>query len=191
MIHINLLAGGRSGEATWLERARVRWLFDAASVVLVGSSALMVWWFWWLEQRSSVLVAEIRVAQQQTERVTKLLDETKELEVLRERLGQRVSLIEGLRMNQQAAARLLEQVGRTVPDRLWLVELEQRSSDVQIQGRATSLGAVADFVSNLEASGDFASPIEIVESRVEPSVAGDLVKFSLKARFLPRERGPR
>ena len=45
---------------------------------------------------------------------------------------------------------------------------------------------MADFVSNLEASGYFKRSIEIVSTTSEPSPqGGELIKFSIKAIFQP------
>jgi Tfp pilus assembly protein PilN len=68
-----------------------------------------------------------------------------------------------------------------VPDRLWLVSLGQRDKDFTIEGRTTSLTALSDFVANLEASGWFKKPVEILDSQVDQTAQGDLVRFTIRA----------
>jgi Tfp pilus assembly protein PilN len=107
-------------------------------------------------------------------------------------LQQRVALIEELRKGQSGPVHLLDEVSRALPERLWLTQLQQVEGDLRIEGRATSLTALSDFVGNLESSGYFARPVEILDSQVEAQPAqvqaaggpGDVVKFTVKAQFV-------
>ena len=89
---------------------------------------------------------------------------------------------------------------------LWLTEVKQvaaagaprgaaaaASADVIIDGNSTTQTGVSDFVNNLEASGYFKKSIDIVGTRTLPlpGPPGELVSFSLRARFLtPGEAKP-
>lgn len=183
MIRINLLAVDR-------ERVRRRAGLDLAQrVTILGSLILLMaalvigWWWWTLRQRVARLEQDIAAAQQETVRLQSVLGEVQRLETRRAQFQQRVKLIEELRRGQGAAVRLLDQVSRSVPDRLWLTELRQQDSSVTIQGRAISLTALSDFVANLESSGYFVRPVEIVESAVEEQQQVQVVRFSIKAEF--------
>jgi hypothetical protein len=69
---------------------------------------------------------------------------------------------------------------------LWLTELKQDGGDITLDGRCTTLTALSDFVGNLERSGHFRRPVEILDSKVEPpsgEVTTELIKFTLKATF--------
>ena len=44
---------------------------------------------------------------------------------------------------------LLDIISKSVPDMLWLTDLEQKGNDVTIQGQSTTLIALSDFVGNL------------------------------------------
>jgi hypothetical protein len=61
-------------------------------------------------------------------------------------------------------------------------------NDVLIDGRSTTLTGLSDFVANLEASGYFKRSIEIVTTTTEtmPLPPGELIKFQIKAQFLPQ-----
>jgi hypothetical protein len=64
------------------------------------------------------------------------------------------------------------------------VELQQKELDITLKGFSTSLSALSDFVGNLEGSGYFKKPVEIINSQVEGTqTSGDLVKFEVKATF--------
>ena len=85
----------------------------------------------------------------------------------RAQLQQRVALIEQLRSGQSVPVQLLDHVSKSLPDMLWLTDLEQKGDDVTIEGRSTTLIALSDFVGNLGTSALLKKPIEIVNSQVE------------------------
>jgi Tfp pilus assembly protein PilN len=72
---------------------------------------------------------------------------------------------------------------------LWLTELKQTNDDIQIDGKSTNQTGVAEFISNLEASGYFKRSIDIISTSTEtsPQPPGELIKFTLKATFRPPE----
>ena len=121
-------------------------------------------------------------------------------------LSQRVVLIEDLRKEQKGPVHMLDEISKALPPMLWLTEVKQvaaagaprgaaaaASADVIIDGNSTTQTGVSDFVNNLEASGYFKKSIDIVGTRTLPlpGPPGELVSFSLRARFLtPGEAKP-
>ena len=100
-------------------------------------------------------------------------------------LQQRVTLIEQLRKGQYAPVHLLDEISKSLPDRLWLSELTQTGSDFTIGGMTDSLTAVSDFVANLEST---TLVQEAGRDHRQPghadAKAGDLIKFQVKAQFV-------
>ena len=100
-----------------------------------------------------------------------------------------MQLIEQLRSGQSIPVQMLDMISKSVPDMLWLTDLEQKGNDVTIQGQSTTLIAVSDFVGNLGNSPLLVKPIEIVNSTVETvqptgtsgGAGVDLIKFTVKA----------
>ena len=94
-------------------------------------------------------------------------------------------LIEQLRKGQYAPVHLLDEVSKSLPDRLWLSDLTQTGTEFTIGGMTDSLTAVSDFVANLEGTRWFKKPVEILDSQVQTDAkAGDLIKFQIKAQFV-------
>jgi type IV pilus assembly protein PilM len=186
---INLLAVERKPVSTGIDPAQK--ITIGCSLLLVGTVALIGWRFWSLQQESARLDADIIAAQTETERLRSVLDQVAIFERRKGQLQQRVALIEELRKGQTGPVHLLDEVSRALPDRLWLVQLQEKEGDLRIEGRTTSLTALSDFVGNLETSGYFARPVEILDSQVETQTQqqqaaggpGDLVRFTVKARF--------
>jgi type IV pilus assembly protein PilN len=191
MIRINLLAVER-------ERGRKRALIPAAhrvtigaTVILLGTAVLIGWWFWSLRQQSIRVDEELARAETETRQIRSVLEQVRKFESQKAMLQQRVSLIEQLRKGQYAPVHLLDEISKSLPDRLWLEELTQTGSDFAISGMTDSLTAVSDFVANLEATHWFKKPVEILDSRVQTDAkAGDLVRFQIKAQFVDPSAPP-
>ena len=185
MIRINLIAVER-------ERTRKRVLIPAAhrvtagaTVILLGTALLIGWWFWSLRQESTRVDADLVRAESETRQIRSVLEQVRKFESQRALLQQRVTLIEQLRKGQYAPVHLLDEISKSLPDRLWLSEMEQTGGDFAISGVTDSLTAVSDFVANLESTKWFKKPVEIIDSQVTPDPkAGDLIKFQIKAQFV-------
>jgi type IV pilus assembly protein PilN len=185
MIRINLLAVERE------RTKRTRAVIPAAQRVTIGASLILIltvlgigWWFWMLRKESSDLDASIARAEIETQQLRSVLAQVQKFETRRAQLQQRVTLIEQLRRGQTGPVHVLDEVSKSVPDRLWLTSMVQKDKDFTIDGRSTSLTALSDFVANMEGSTWFKRPVEIVDSQVEQNPqAGDLVRFTIRAQF--------
>ena len=185
MIRINLLAVER-------ERSRKRVVISAAhrvtigaTVILLGTAVLIGWWFWSLRHQSAQIDEDIARAEAETRQVRSVLEQVRKFESQKALLQQRVTLIEQLRKGQYAPVHLLDEISKSLPDRLWLNEMTQAGAEFTMSGMTDSLTAVSDFVANLESTRWFKKPVEIVDSQVQTDAkAGDLIKFQIKAQFV-------
>jgi len=187
MIRINLLAAER-------ERTKKKAVTfgTAGQKMAVGCSMILVlavmfigWRYWTISRDSNQLDAAISNAQQETTRLHSVIQQVQQFEQRKAQLQQRVVLIEQLRKGQTGPVHMLDQISRALPPMLWLTELKQTNDDVEINGRCTNQTGVAEFISNLEASGYFKRSIDIVSTNTEPSpqAGAELIRFTLKATF--------
>lgn len=183
MIRINLLAVER-------ERTKKKFVLTQAHRVTIGASLILLatafgigWWFWSLQEQSVRLDEEIARAEAETRQVRSVLEQVRKFEAQKAMLQQRVSLIEQLRKGQSAPVRILDEISKSLPERLWLSEMTQAGADIAMSGMTDSLTAVSDFVANLESTPWFRKPVEIVDSQMtsDPK-SGDLVRFQIKAQ---------
>ncbi len=186
MIRINLLVVER-------ERARKRVVLipaahrvtAAATVILIGTAVLIGWWFLSVRERSAQLDIELAQAETETRQIRSVLEQVRKFESQKATLQQRVTLIEQLRKGQYAPVHLLDELSKSLPDRLWLNDLTQAGADFTISGMTDSMTAVSDFVANLEGTRWFKKPVEILDSQVQTDAkAGDLIRFQVKAQFV-------
>lgn len=190
MIRINLLGVER-------QKTRKAPAFDlgqrltvACSLILVAAVVGIGWWYWALSTSSAQVDAEIAVAQQEAARLQALIAEVQRFEAQRSRLQQRVQLIEQLRGGQAIPVQLLDHVSRSLPEMLWLTDMNQEGGAVTIQGKSTTLVALSDFVGSLGNGTLLQRPIEIVNSQVETAQAApasrqgiELINFTVRAQL--------
>ncbi len=184
MIRINLLAVERAKA----KRAR-SFTISPAHRVTIGASLILIatvlgigWWFMSLRQKSAQIDADLVRAESESLQLRSVLAQVQKFEARKAQLTQRVTLIEQLRRGQTAPVHVLDEVSKSLPDRVWLSEMKQIGADFFLHGQAVSLPSLSDFVSNLEATKWFIKPVEILDSQVQSDAkVGDLVRFSLKA----------
>lgn len=184
MIRINLLAVDR-GPA---KKTRAATGVTSAQRVTIGAALIFLstivtigWWYWALHTRSIRLDDDISAAEIKAQQLRSVLAQVQKFETRKAVLQQRVTLIEQLRRGQSAPVHVLDEISKSIPDRLWLVSLGQRDKDFTMEGRTTSLSALSDLVANLEASGWFKRPVDILDSQVDQTAQGDLVRFTIRA----------
>ena len=187
MIRINLLPVDR--EKARKKPART---FDIGqkvtlicSLILLGTALGIGWWWWALDREAARLTSDITSAERETARLKTILAQVEQFDTQKQQLEQRVKLIEELRRGQSGPVHMLDELSKALPEMLWLTALKQDGGELTLDGRCTTLTALSDLVGNLERSGYFKRPVEILDSQVEPAVppAGELIKFTLKATF--------
>lgn len=157
------------------------------SLILILSGLFIGWRYLSLSRDAAKLDTDIARAQDETTRLHGVIQQVQQFEQRRAQLQQRVVLIEQLRNGQTGPVHMLDQISRALPPTVWLTELRQVGADVVIDGNCLALTSLSDFVANLEASGYFKRSIEIVSTTTETLTQppGELIKFSIKAQFLP------
>ena len=184
MIRINLLSVERtpSGPSAF-EGLAARRVHLLGGALVLAALAGIGWWYTSMQAQLTAADVAIQQAQAERQRLTAVLEQITQFEAQRTQLQQRVALIEQLRQGQLSPVTLLDQVSQSIPERLWLTELSQTGAEVVITGRTTTLTSLSDFIGNLESSGAFTRPVEIINSEVETASGTDIVRFQVKANF--------
>lgn len=97
-------------------------------------------------------------------------------------LARRIQAIQDLTKNQAAAILVMDAFADVIPRDLWITTLEGRGTELRAMGSAHSPTAVADFMSNLRASGKFRE-VEIVVSKQDLAKTPSVVTFEVTCRF--------
>lgn len=166
MIRINLLGQNRpkaAKRAVPLE-ATVQILFLAVAVGL----ALVVLFITYYQQKRQLDAVNNQISSLRAEKASlqQIKNDVDQFERQKAVLQQRIDVIETLQRNRSGGQDLLQSVANTVVrvDSLWLTTLERKGDNLNIEGNAGSINAVANFVTQLKRSGYF-DRVEISEAK--------------------------
>ena len=185
MIRINLLSDRVTKPAARSGVDPAQRVTVACVLIFVFTVAVIGWQYWSFERESDALTQELADADAELARLTTVQAQVEATEARRTQLALQLDVIEGFRQGQGGPVRMLDAISRAMPDGLWLSSLAQDGDAVLVGGQALSLGALSNLVANLELSGNFEAPVEVVDSQLEP--AGDteieVMRFQLRALF--------
>jgi len=187
MIRINLISQGREKPRRQAAGPLVgsgQKITVACTLILAIAALGVGWWYWSLRKEATKLASDITAAEAETARLQALIVQVRQFEERKAQLQQRVTLIEELRRGQSSPVHVLDAISRSVPDLLWLTELDQKGAEMTIQGRCMAMTSISDFVDNLGRTGWFTRPVEIVDSQVESgqTSGADVIKFTVRAQ---------
>lgn len=132
-------------------------------------------------QRNAYLNTEIAKLDRQIARIAEL-DET------RSRLLERKQVIEDLQANRTLMVRLFDQLVRTVPTGIRLLNARQVGDQITITGTSQSNARVSTYLRNLEASGVLHNPqLRIIEAETEETDSQMPYMFTVAATVAPPE----
>jgi len=158
----------------------------ACTLILALAALGTGWWYWSLRQEARKLKDDVAAAEAETRRLQALIVQVRQFEARKTQLQERVTLIETLRRGQSSPVHVLDAISRSMPDMLWLTQLDQKGPDLTIEGRCMNLTSISDFVDNLARSGWFKKPVEIIDTLVDQGSGstGELIKFTIKAQVV-------
>lgn len=193
MIRINLLAADRPQAGK--KAAATPGAFQAYLLVggLSGVAALVcAGMFFMMNGQIQKLDNDIAQAKQRQSQLQEVKKRVEELEKKRNTAKQKLGLIEDLRASQQSAVRMMDEISQSLPDLLWLTQANQTGGSVQFTGQASTLNAVAEFMTRLGQRGAGCDPktpagktkcwfpeVNLVSS----TASGRLVAFAVSAAF--------
>jgi type IV pilus assembly protein PilN len=184
MIKINLapVERGRrrgAGFGFSLPAFNMGWLFGVVYLALL----LGVGGYWWiLISTKANLNADIERAQKDLAALKAQIGQETKIKELANELRKRVDVIEAITKAQGRPILLLEAFAGVIPSDLWITGFEDRGGQLKVAGSAFSATAVADFMSNLRASGKF-KDVDLVVSRRDLARPSPLVTFEVTCRF--------
>lgn len=140
-------------------------------VVLVIAAALMGTWWWLLDQDARKIAADTATAEKEYARLKDVETAYNQKQKQVELYQRRIKVIEDLRAAQSGPVDLLTMIGDTVnaTDAVWLNKMNEDGTNVNIEGTALSVKAVANFMANLKRTGKFKT-VEMKESYQDETV---------------------
>ena len=184
MIKVNLIGTGRKKQAKAGFKINLPASFTPVLLLLIVlvSAGAGYWWFSTLTQQSADLDQQIQGLEARKAALEAVIKADQIYEARKKILENRVKIIESLAKNQVSPVLALDQLAEAVEKTryVWLSSLDQKDAILNMSGIGTSLSAIADFYSNLYATGYFKN-IDLGPSQES---AGNFT-FSLKCEFAP------
>jgi len=143
--------------------------------------------YWRLSSALSGINQEIRENQREYERLKPIIAEVEAFKKKNAELKHKIEVIERLKANQFGPVRIMDEVSKALPDLLWLSNMDVAGKNLNLKGRALNENAIANLISNLDASPFFAEPSLRIMSQDERGVFA----FDLSCAFTynPQEAG--
>src|SRR5205814_8347654 len=172
MIRINLLGTPKSKNKR--SAAATTAVMDVGDVgspamkVAVAAALLVVinlsYWYK-LDRQKQSIAAKMVIAEQKNHELADVKARYLERQRQAESYKRRVDVIDQLRANQSGPVNLLNMIGNTVngTEAVWLNNMKDQGTSVDIEGMALSTDAVANLMTNLQKTGFFKN-IEIKET---------------------------
>ena len=130
--------------------------------------------------------AQTRVRQMQTD-IDQFKPQLEQVAAFKKRkaeLEKKIDVIDGLDKARTGPVRVLNELSKTAPDRLWLTQMVTKGSKIEMQGQSLDYELVALFVSKLQDSEYFAD-VDLEGSKLGNEKGGlKLVSFKISAKLV-------
>ena len=163
MIRINLLSEGRRPVVARKTRPTLKLGDQDPSVYFLGGGLLLgllivgVQWFR-LSSEIGNLDEQIGRKQAEVNELRPILEEVEDFKKKQADLERKIGVIEELSLKQQGPVQIMDDVSHSLPDLLWLNQMNFRGQEVDLSGTAYNTSAIAAFIENLSKVKEFKEP---------------------------------
>jgi len=182
MIKINLLGVERTKRPS--KKRKEMPLQGAGLVVglvLLGVALGYVWWY--LSNTIGTLTQQTVTLNQDLAALKIKVKEVEDYEKNKKSFEEQIGIIEQLKRNQSGPVHLLEEISRSLPDRVWLTSLTEQGGKIDLDGKASTNAEIVDFINNLKTSR-YVSDIQLIESRQVAEGGIPVYSFKLKCTLV-------
>lgn len=178
MIRVNLLGVERPKRARRTGKGPGGGLVAgvALALLLIGGMGF-VWWS--MAARVGALESQKVTLNDELAALKIKVKEVENYEKNKKSYEEKIGIIEQLRKNQSGPVRLLDELSRGLPDRVWLTSLVEQAGRVDLEGRAVTNAEIVEYISNLKASRHI-KEIQLIESRQVNEGGIPVYNFKLK-----------
>jgi type IV pilus assembly protein PilN len=162
MIKINLVAETPTAAAKKPKKSEVSLgsrqgdMILMITIVVFAATTFGIWYKMNAEKKRLTTVKNEK--KRERDSLQQYIDRAEELELQRERLRRKIEVINQLKQNQRGPVRIMDEISRALPDLVWLENLALQGTSVRLSGKAMDENAVANYISNLDASPFFQEP---------------------------------
>lgn len=176
MIRINLLPEPRTKGVKKQWDVRIEAAGAAAAIVLV-----VIVCFWWASELDAVIQAKQLTKQEKEKQIADLKVQVKEVEDFekkKKQLEDKGRIIDDLEKKRGGPVRTLDYISQSLePLKIWLVRLDVKDKQIEIEGKGLSQDDIVEFINNLRRTEHFTA-IRLTESRA--GIDGKTTTYTFK-----------
>ena len=126
-------------------------------LIVVGTAAAGWWWYSRLKGQFDDVNQQLVHEQAERDKLALIIKQDQIYEARKKALEARIAVIEGLKRGQVSPVRSLDILDDAIDKTqfVWLSSLDQNNAIISMTGTGTSVNAIADFYTNLKATGYF------------------------------------
>ncbi len=144
-------------------------------LLLVALAATGLWQAGRIRQAES----ELNKLRQEKEHYSQIIRQIKKMEKEKDLLEKKISVIKKLKKSSSLTVHVLDEIAnRTPSERMWLTELSQEGSKLQITGMALDNRTIANYMENLKNS-PYIETVNLASSAQKTYAGRNLKAFSL------------
>jgi Tfp pilus assembly protein PilN len=181
MIRINLSPRTTRKRTFSLQLPSVNLGLVFALLYVVAAGAVGVYW-WSLATEAERLTAEVDQASRELATVKAVVGQIGKVKDQLAELQKRVKVLAELSKSQSRPVALVDSFIDTVPRDVWITGLDEKALVLKVTGNAATAAALAQFMTNLKASGRF-QDVDIVVSRQDLAKTPSVVTFEVTCKF--------
>lgn len=163
MIRINLISEGRKPVVARKAKPKVSLGDQDPSLIFLAAGAVLsilvaLGWYFMVSSSLKGVQEEVMAAEREVKELEPILKEVEAFKKQREELNTKIDLINELTSKRRGPVHLMDQISRSLPDLVWLVNMQVRGKNVQLSGQALNTNAIATFIENLSLVPEFKEP---------------------------------
>lgn len=188
MIRINLLSD-REAIRKETTRQQVSIFILMICLVLVILAGIQIYQY----RQKKDLEERIQYVQEELKELQKKVGEVEKYKEAKQELETKLQIIERLEKGKMLVVQLLDRIGETIPEKMWLNELGLKANNLSLEGYAVDNETIAGFMKQLERTKSFQT-VELVLSEKKEVEGVGMKHFSLVAALAPtktEEAGPK
>jgi type IV pilus assembly protein PilN len=175
MIRINLLPVRVSKKKVAGKQQLVFFALAAVFVLICN--------FWWSRSRVSELAAseeKLKRTRVEIAQLEKIIGEVKNIKAQQAAVKDKLAVLEKLKAGRQGPVKMLDELARLIPKRVWLRKLDEKEGAVTLEGNAGTIEDVSTFLAALKHAQYFSAP-ELKRTSAKPEGKFKMVEFTITA----------
>lgn len=150
--------------------------------VLILAGAAMGAYYIYLSDTISGLKKQKTTAEARLREQDNMLKEVKNVETERDRVKEKINVVEKLKKNQAGPVRLLDEISKALPLGVNITSMTESNNNVNIEGQAFGNHEVVRFIDNLKAS-PLLTGVSLLETSQAKAEGIDIYKYKLQFTY--------